>query len=100
MLTQLTSDVVVLSAGVGPDRVELARVHGRYLSQKTAASFTGRVIGLYALEGRVAFDDFVYTGCGSSGSRWSRREERETPRADLSTRPAVAQRALSSATPY
>lgn len=64
MLTQLTSDVVVLSAGVGADRVELARVDGRYLSQETAASFTGRVIGLYAVEGRVAFDDFAYTGRG------------------------------------
>jgi len=64
ILTGLTSDVVVLSVGAGEDLVELARVDGRYLTQETAASFTGRVIGLYAVEGHVAFDDFAYTGRG------------------------------------
>ncbi|MET1052483.1 MAG: glycoside hydrolase family 43 protein [Mycetocola sp.] len=62
ILANLTSDIVVLSVGSGEDRVELARVDGRYLSQETAASFTGRVIGLYAVDGMVAFDSFRYTG--------------------------------------
>jgi hypothetical protein len=62
ILANLTSDIVVLSVGSGDDRVELARVDGRYLSQETAASFTGRVIGLYAVHGMVAFDSFRYTG--------------------------------------
>jgi xylan 1,4-beta-xylosidase len=62
MLAGLTSDLVVLSVGTGADRIELARVDGRYLSQETAASFTGRVIGLYAVTGTVAFDSFRYAG--------------------------------------
>ena len=59
----LTSDVVVL--GVSDrhgDRMELARVDGRYLSQETAASFTGRVIGLYAVNGEGELHDFRYAG--------------------------------------
>ena len=37
---------------------------GRYLSQETAASFTGRVVGLYAVDGDVAFSEFRYHGAG------------------------------------
>ena len=60
----LPSDHVVLgftdpSTGT---RTDLARVDGRYLSQETAASFTGRVIGLYAVTGTVSFTDFRYAG--------------------------------------
>lgn len=62
MVSKLTSDIVVLGVGSGADQVELARVDGRYLSQETAASFTGRVLCLYAVEGTVAFDSFRYTG--------------------------------------
>jgi xylan 1,4-beta-xylosidase len=40
-------------------------VDGRYLSQETAASFTGRVIGLYAVNGEVNFSDFRYRGIES-----------------------------------
>jgi len=60
----LTNDIVVLSvSGGGADeRIELARVDGRYLSQETAASFTGRVIGLYAVNGSVSFSNFRYRG--------------------------------------
>jgi len=60
----LTSDIVVLAVtdSATGERVEIARVDGRYLSQETAASFAGRVIGLYAREGLVAFDSFHYTG--------------------------------------
>ena len=66
MLDVLTSDLVVLSvsaAGVG--KRELARLDGRYLSQETAASFTGRVLGLYAVGGEVTFAAFRYTGVES-----------------------------------
>jgi len=62
MLSGLTSDIVVLSVGSGADRVELARVDGRYLSQETAASFTGRVLCLFAVTGAVAFATFRYSG--------------------------------------
>jgi len=62
MLSGLTSDIVVLSVGSGADRVELARVDGRYLSQETAASFTGRVLCLFAVTGEVAFATFRYSG--------------------------------------
>ena len=40
----------------------LARVDGRYLSQETAASFTGRVIGVYAVRGSVTFSRYRYVG--------------------------------------
>jgi xylan 1,4-beta-xylosidase len=62
ILAGLTSDFVVLSVGTGTGRVELARVDGRYLSQETAASFTGRVLCLYAVTGEVSFATFRYTG--------------------------------------
>jgi len=54
----MTSDQVVLWAQVGRQQVELAQVDGRYLSAETAASFTGRVIGLYAVEGTVTFTGY------------------------------------------
>ena len=50
------------SAAGSPERTEVARVDGRYLSQETAASFTGRVLGLYAVQGKVAFSEFRYHG--------------------------------------
>jgi xylan 1,4-beta-xylosidase len=63
LLDMLTSDIVVLSvAAAGSDRREMARLDGRYLSQETAASFTGRVLGLYAVRGEVTFSDFRYDG--------------------------------------
>jgi hypothetical protein len=63
MLPNLTSDTVVLSATISDgERHELARVDGRYLSQETAASFTGRVLGPYATRGDVAFANFRYAG--------------------------------------
>lgn len=62
-LDMFTSDMIVLSFSIdGGERTELARVDGRYLSQETAASFTGRVLGLYAVTGDVAFSHFTYTG--------------------------------------
>lgn len=49
-----TSDVFHLAATVGGERIELATVDGRFLSSETAESFTGRVIGVYAVTGDVA----------------------------------------------
>ncbi len=60
------SDLVTLGY-VDPQGVVqvLAEVDGRYLSNETAASFTGRVFGVYATEGTVAFDRLTYTGDNS-----------------------------------
>jgi len=51
------SDYISLLArgAYGGDAVELARVDGRFLSAEALGSFTGRVAGLYATEGRVRF---------------------------------------------
>ncbi|GAA2113245.1 glycoside hydrolase family 43 protein [Kitasatospora saccharophila] len=43
-----------------PGAEPLAELDGRYLSTEVAAGFTGRVIGMYATEGTVAFDWFDY----------------------------------------
>ncbi|MEU6636549.1 glycoside hydrolase family 43 protein [Streptomyces rochei] len=43
-----------------PDSRPLAELDGRYLSTEVACGFTGRVIGMYATEGTVAFDWFEY----------------------------------------
>jgi xylan 1,4-beta-xylosidase len=56
----MTSDFITLWAEAGEDHVELARVDGRSLSAETAASFTGRVIGLYANAGKVAFSRYTF----------------------------------------
>ena len=69
----LRIDAVPDPAGHGPDllrlgleehgeHVAIAELDGRYLSTEVAGGFTGRVIGLYAAEGAVAFDWFEYTG--------------------------------------
>ena len=64
MLDWLTCDHVVLgyTDPATDDRIDVARVDGRYLSQETAASFTGRVLGLYAVTGEVRFSAFRYAG--------------------------------------
>ncbi|TIH40906.1 glycoside hydrolase family 43 protein [Subtercola vilae] len=58
----MSSDRVLLWASVGDAVVHLADLDGRYLTAETAASFTGRVVGLYATAGRVAFSSFDYVG--------------------------------------
>jgi beta-xylosidase len=58
----MTSDRVLLQATADGKTVTLADVDGRYLSAETAASFTGRVVGLYATTGRVAFAGLRYRG--------------------------------------
>ncbi len=56
-------------AAMGGDRIRLlaagtlvAELDGRYWTAETCASFTGRVIGLYASAGTVSFADFRYRG--------------------------------------
>jgi len=44
------------------ERVYLAEVDGRFLSSETTESFTGRVIGVYAVTGDVAFARWVAEG--------------------------------------
>ena len=40
----------------------VAELDGRYLSSEVAGGFTGRVLGMFAIEGVVAFDWFDYAG--------------------------------------
>jgi hypothetical protein len=59
----MTSDHIrFVARGPGDQDVVLARVDARYLSAETAASFTGRVLGLFAVSGTVTFDSLRYTG--------------------------------------
>ena len=57
------------AAALGGDRIRLlaggtllAELDGRYWSAETCASFTGRVIGMYASEGTVRFSGYRYQG--------------------------------------
>jgi beta-xylosidase len=57
------------TAAMGGDRIRLlaagtlvAELDGRYWTAETCASFTGRVIGMYASEGTVSFGSFRYRG--------------------------------------
>ena len=61
-------------AAMGGDRIRLlaagtlvAELDGRYWTAETCASFTGRVIGLYASAGTVSFADFRYRGHPDGG---------------------------------
>lgn len=54
----MTSDFVELWAESAGSEIRLARVDGRYLSAETAASFTGRVVGLFATTGTVSFESY------------------------------------------
>jgi len=62
-------------AAMGGDRIRLlaggtllTELDGRYWTAETCASFTGRVIGLYAREGTVTFTDYRYRGAEGSPS--------------------------------
>jgi xylan 1,4-beta-xylosidase len=57
-----TSDVFRLSATVEGRRIDLAEIDGRFLSSETAESFTGRVLGVYAREGRVDATRWIAEG--------------------------------------
>ena len=57
---------------MGGDRIRLlaggtlvTELDGRYWTSETCASFTGRMIGLYASEGTVRFAGFRYRGTDS-----------------------------------
>ena len=53
-------DVVRLGYEEDERFIVLAALDGRYLSTEVATGFTGRVIGMYAAAGAVAFDWFEY----------------------------------------
>lgn len=57
-----TSDVIHLAATIDGERVDLAEVDGRFLSAETTESFTGRVVGVYAVAGDVAVARWVAEG--------------------------------------
>lgn len=57
-----TSDVFHLGATVDGERVELAQIDGRFLASETAESFTGRVIGVYAVSGEVSVTSWTAEG--------------------------------------
>lgn len=57
-----TSDEFHLAATIDGVRTELAVVDGRFLSSEVTESFTGRVIGVYAVEGEVAVSSWVAEG--------------------------------------
>jgi xylan 1,4-beta-xylosidase len=57
-----TSDIFHLAATIGGERVELAQIDGRFLSSEVTESFTGRVIGLYAVSGVVSFQRWIAEG--------------------------------------
>lgn len=57
-----TSDVFHLGATIDGERIELAQVDGRFLSSETCESFTGRVIGVYAVSGDVAVEHWTAEG--------------------------------------
>lgn len=61
-----SSDVVVLGFRSQPSTVDdvqvVLEVDGRYLSNETAGSFTGRVFGVYATSGTVHVDRITYWG--------------------------------------
>jgi beta-xylosidase len=71
---ELCMEMILPSAGLnfaamGGDRIRLlaagtliAELDGRYWTAETCASFTGRVIGLYASAGTVSFAGFRYRG--------------------------------------
>jgi xylan 1,4-beta-xylosidase len=59
----LGGDRIRLVAFSGEETAELAELDGRHWSAEAAVSFTGRVLGLYAVEGTVTFAELRYTGC-------------------------------------
>ncbi|WP_225232207.1 glycoside hydrolase family 43 protein [Klenkia terrae] len=58
--------VRMLAAWADADPVLLAEFDGRYWSYEVAKSFTGRVWGLFAVDGTVSFTDLRYRGSDSA----------------------------------
>lgn len=57
-----TSDVFHLAATIDGERIDLAQIDGRFLSSEVTESFTGRVIGVYAVSGVVAVHSWTAEG--------------------------------------
>jgi xylan 1,4-beta-xylosidase len=57
-----TSDLFHVSATIDGERVKLAQIDGRFLSSEVTESFTGRVIGVYAVSGVVSFQRWIAEG--------------------------------------
>ncbi len=55
-------DDLRLLVRAGEDEIELARVDGRYLSTEVAGGFTGRVVGVRAVEGAPVLTALEYEG--------------------------------------
>ena len=55
-------DRIQLIVAAGGEDHQITELDGRYWTAETTASFTGRVIGLYATEGTVRFADYRYQG--------------------------------------
>jgi beta-xylosidase len=55
-------DLLHLSVHESGEWVDLAAVDGRYWSAEVAESFTGRVVGLYAVDGIVDVESLTYRG--------------------------------------
>ena len=55
-------DRIRLVAVAGGEEVVLTELDGRFWTAETCASFTGRVVGLYATDGTPTFADLRYRG--------------------------------------
>lgn len=53
-------DIVTLGAGEGSDVRSLAALDGRYFSTEVAGGFTGRVVGIFAINGTATFADVLH----------------------------------------
>jgi len=58
----MNGDDIRLSVAQGAQQTLLAKLDGRYWSAETCTSFTGRVFGLFAKNGKVEFDYLHYLG--------------------------------------
>lgn len=59
----LNGDAVRLIAGDGATEVVVAELDGKLWSAEVCSSFTGRVIGLFAVDGEPTFRNWNYQGC-------------------------------------
>jgi len=61
-------DRIRLVASAGGDEIVLAELDGRFWTAETTASFTGRVVGLFATEGTTTFTRFRAEGSDAQPS--------------------------------
>jgi len=62
-------DEIVLSAEIDGAVHELGRLDGRYLSTEVAGGFTGRVLGVGAIDGPTKVVRLAYTARPSAGGQ-------------------------------